>query len=191
MYDSGEGLIDLPQFFSFWLHRIRAISALYIAVTFEAFAMGDGPRNDSPFVHESRGLWEIEYLCQSPFSGPVVLLHSTSNPTPMKSAVLLLLVFSASASLTSCSSTTVMNSKPQGAKLYMDGQFKGETPFPYSDTKIVGSTTTIKLTLPGYEPFDGILSRNERADVGAIVGGALFLSHSSGRCNTIPSILTS
>jgi hypothetical protein len=32
-----------------------------------------------------------------------------------------------------CSSSTLIKSNPPGAKLYLDGQLKGETPYPYSD----------------------------------------------------------
>ena len=32
-----------------------------------------------------------------------------------------------------CSSSTLIKSNPLGAKLYLDGQLKGKTPYPYSD----------------------------------------------------------
>ena len=73
--------------------------------------------------------------------------------------------------LTACSSTTVINSQPTGAKLYMDGSYKGQTPYTYSDTKIVGSTTQIRLSLDGYSDFYGSLTRSEQLDVGALIGG--------------------
>jgi len=68
-----------------------------------------------------------------------------------------------------------MNSNPQGARLYLDGAYRGVTPYKYSDSKIVGSSTPIKLTKEGYEDFQGVLSRSERPDVGAVVGGCFFL----------------
>lgn len=73
--------------------------------------------------------------------------------------------------LSSCSSTTLIQSKPDGAKLYMDGEPVGTTPYTYSDTKIVGSTTTVRLEKEGFEPVNTMISRNERVDVGAIIGG--------------------
>ena len=75
----------------------------------------------------------------------------------------------------SCSSATLIESNPSGAKVYMNGEYKGVTPYSYSDTKIVGSSTDVRLEKEGYETFNTVLSRNERADVGAIIGGVFFL----------------
>lgn len=77
--------------------------------------------------------------------------------------------------LTSCASTTMIQSNPSGAKLYLNGEYVGETPHTHSDTKIVGSTTTVRLEKEGYETFNEAFSRNEEADVGAIIGGILVL----------------
>ena len=77
--------------------------------------------------------------------------------------------------LSGCSSKTMMNSVPQGAKLYMDDQYKGLTPFLYSDTKIVGTSTRVRLEREGYQAMNTLLVRNERADVAAIVTGCFFL----------------
>lgn len=73
--------------------------------------------------------------------------------------------------LGSCSSTTIIQSNPSGARVYMNEEFKGTTPYTYSDTKIVGSVTYVRLELEGYETLQTILSRNESVDVGAIIGG--------------------
>ncbi len=75
----------------------------------------------------------------------------------------------------SCSSTTIIQSEPSGAKVYMNEEYKGVTPLTYSDTKIVGSITTLRLEKEGYETFNTLLSRNETVDVGAIIGGIFFL----------------
>lgn len=77
--------------------------------------------------------------------------------------------------VTSCASTTVIQSEPSGANVYIDNQKKGKTPYTYSDTKIVGSSTSITLKKDGYEDFETVLVRNEQADVGAIVGGFFLL----------------
>jgi len=76
---------------------------------------------------------------------------------------------------TSCASTTLINTTPAGAKVYLDGEAVGTTPYTHKDTKIVGTTTTLKLEKEGYEPFTTTFSRSEQADVGAIVGGVFFL----------------
>jgi hypothetical protein len=79
------------------------------------------------------------------------------------------------ASLASCASTTIIQSQPSGARLYLNGQPVGTTPYTMTDTKIVGSTTTVRLELPGYEPTNGALTRNEEFDVGACIGGMFLL----------------
>lgn len=76
---------------------------------------------------------------------------------------------------TSCVSTTRIQSSPAGAKIYIDGQPAGTTPYTYSDTKIVGSVTSVKIEKEGYEPMNTMFTRSEQADVGAIIGGVFFL----------------
>lgn len=71
----------------------------------------------------------------------------------------------------SCSSSTIIQSNPSGAKVYLDGQYVGVTPYQHSDTKIVGSTTSVRLEKEGYETLSASFSRSEQADVGAIIGG--------------------
>ena len=70
-----------------------------------------------------------------------------------------------------CSSTTLIQSDPAGAKIYMNEEYLGVTPYSYSDTKIVGSTTHLRIEKEGYEPLNTYLTRNEEVDVGAIIGG--------------------
>lgn len=90
----------------------------------------------------------------------------------IKSAALLL---SASILLSGCASTTLFQTNPAGAKLYMNDELVGNTPYTYSDTKIVGTTTIVKIKADGYEDFNYVLKRNEEANVGAIVGGVFLL----------------
>jgi len=75
----------------------------------------------------------------------------------------------------SCSSTTLIQTEPSGAKVYMNEEYKGVTPLSYSDTKIVGSITSVRFEKEGYETLYTTLTRNESADVGAIIGGIFFL----------------
>lgn len=77
--------------------------------------------------------------------------------------------------LESCSSYTVIQSNPSGAKLYLNESAVGVTPYRHSDTKIVGSRTEVRLEKEGYEPLRTSFARNEQADVGAIIGGVFFL----------------
>lgn len=85
------------------------------------------------------------------------------------------LLLAGSVLLTSCASTTMIQSNPSGAKIYLNGEPVGATPYAHRDTKIIGSTTAVKLEKEGYEPLNTSFSRNEQVDAGAIVGGIFFL----------------
>lgn len=74
----------------------------------------------------------------------------------------------------SCASTTMIKCNVPDANLYLDGMKVGNAPYSMTDTKIVGSTTTVKIEKEGYETLNTIISRDEEADVGAIIGG-LFI----------------
>jgi hypothetical protein len=71
----------------------------------------------------------------------------------------------------SCASTTLIQSYPSGAKVYIDNQSVGTTPYWYSDTKIMGSVTNVDMVKEGYEPYYTSLSRTEEVNIGAIIGG--------------------
>jgi len=77
--------------------------------------------------------------------------------------------------LPGCASTTMIQSIPDGAKVYLNEELAGTTPYLHSDTKIVGSTTRVKLEKEGYETLHTSFSRDEEVDVGAIIGGIFFL----------------
>ena len=73
--------------------------------------------------------------------------------------------------IASCSSTTMIQSNPTRAKVYLDGSFVGETPYLHRDSKIVGSSMVVKLEKEGYSPFVTTITRDEDVNVGAIIGG--------------------
>ena len=50
----------------------------------------------------------------------------------------------------SCSSSTLIQSSPSGAKVYLNGEYAGVTPYTHTDTKIVGSSTQVRLEKEGY-----------------------------------------
>ena len=74
----------------------------------------------------------------------------------------------------SCASSTMINSVPSGAKVYINGEVMGTTPYLYTDTKIVGTIVNVDLIKEGYEPLYTSFTRTEQVNPGAIVGG-LFL----------------
>jgi len=53
----------------------------------------------------------------------------------------------------SCSSSTMIVSNPSNAKLYVDGEMVGQTPYRHTDSKIVGSTTDIRIEKEGYNVY--------------------------------------
>jgi hypothetical protein len=74
-----------------------------------------------------------------------------------------------------CASSTIISSQPSGAKLYLNGESVGTTPYTMTDTKMLGSITTVRLESPGYEPTSAAITRNEEFEVGACIGGMFVL----------------
>ena len=95
--------------------------------------------------------------------------------TNTNTAAKTLVILATAALITACASTTKIDSTPAGATLYINGEKAGTTPYTYPDTKIVGSAVQLKIKKEGYEDFQTTLTRNEEADVGAIVGGVFTL----------------
>lgn len=85
------------------------------------------------------------------------------------------LFLSAAIFLTSCTATTRIQSNPSGAKVYLDDEQVGVTPYIMSDKKLVLTETTVKLEKEGYETFNTIIARDEKPHVGAIIGGFFCL----------------
>lgn len=85
-----------------------------------------------------------------------------------------IILLSAIVLFASCQSTTMIQSSPGEAKVYINDEYKGKTPYMHTDTKIVGSSFTLKLEKDGYKPFITRISRDETIDPGAIAGGIFF-----------------
>jgi hypothetical protein len=75
----------------------------------------------------------------------------------------------------SCSSTTTIRSSDHEAKIYIDGELKGKGVATHTDTKTIGSTTSVRIEKPGCEPMYYNFSRNEEFDAGACAGGVFVL----------------
>jgi hypothetical protein len=71
----------------------------------------------------------------------------------------------------SCSSSTMIQSSPSKAKVYIDGSLVGETPYLHTDSKIVGSSMVVKLEKEGFNPLIATITKDEEVNVGAIIGG--------------------
>jgi len=77
--------------------------------------------------------------------------------------------------VTGCSSTTIINSDPQGATLYIDGFKMGKTPYTYTDSKTNSSTTSIFLTKEGFIDKHIVMNRSERMNYFPLIG-AIYIA---------------
>ena len=89
----------------------------------------------------------------------------------MKKLIALMTVFFF---LFGCASATVIKSNPTGAKLYLEGQLKGDTPYTYADRAAAGTMRTVTLKKEGYKDFTGHIKR-EQLSVGALIGGIFLI----------------
>jgi PEGA domain len=74
-----------------------------------------------------------------------------------------------------CASSTVLQSQPPGARVLLNGQPVGNTPYTMTDSRIVGSSTQVRLEAPGYQPLDATISRSEELDILPLIGGIFLL----------------
>ena len=80
----------------------------------------------------------------------------------MKKILILLILLN----LVACSSTTMIRSTDQDAKIYVDGEFKGKGSVTHTDTKIVGSTTNVtNCKLSTLYLFYSVTKRTLRSNV--------------------------
>jgi hypothetical protein len=83
-------------------------------------------------------------------------------------------VLASSILFVSCSSTTRITSIPEGAKVYMDGEYKGVTPYTHSDNKVFFNETQMQLKKEGYREMNVVLKK-DKFSVGPCIGGVFFL----------------
>jgi hypothetical protein len=76
--------------------------------------------------------------------------------------------------LLGCASTTLIKSNPPGAKLQVDGQVMGETPYFYTDKAAAGTVKTVTLRKEDYKDFNGYIKR-EKLSVPALIGGIFLI----------------
>lgn len=76
--------------------------------------------------------------------------------------------------LAGCTSMTVIESIPAGAKVYINDEIRGETPYTMVDNKIIGTTSSVRIEKPGFKPFMTVISKTEEIDPGPVVCGLLF-----------------
>ncbi len=93
----------------------------------------------------------------------------------MKNMIHMLITMLTVVGIIGCSSTTVIRSTDSQAKIYVDGEFKGKGQYTHTDSKTIGSVTSVRLEKEGCEPMNFNFARNEEFDAGACAGGVFFL----------------
>jgi hypothetical protein len=76
--------------------------------------------------------------------------------------------------LSGCSSMTTIQTIPPGARVYVNDELSGETPYSLIDTKIIGTTTHLRFEKSGYKPFITSIQRTEELDMGPVICGFIF-----------------
>ena len=73
-----------------------------------------------------------------------------------------------------CASATIIKSKPSGAKVYLDGELKGETPYIYSSAGIWGTKKMVVLKKEDYKESVQQIKKDHVNWVTVIIGALVF-----------------
>jgi hypothetical protein len=71
-------------------------------------------------------------------------------------------------------STTIIKSKPSGAKVYLDGEIKGETPYTYTSGGIWGTKKMVVLKKEDYKESVQQIKKDKVNWVTVIIGALVF-----------------
>jgi hypothetical protein len=74
-----------------------------------------------------------------------------------------------------CANTTVLQTNPSDASVYLKGEKVGTTPYTHKDRKIAGASTLITFKKEGYEDYSTTLRKVEKWNIGALVAGLFFI----------------
>lgn len=85
-----------------------------------------------------------------------------------------LICIAAAGLLSACSSTTTIRASDPEARIYVNGEYVGTGKARYSDVKPAFTKQEVTLRKEGCKARHYSFRRNERPDVGAIVGAYLF-----------------
>ncbi|MDA3911825.1 MAG: PEGA domain-containing protein [Bacteroidales bacterium] len=84
---------------------------------------------------------------------------------------ILILIFSTSLLFAGCSSTTIIQTEPSGASVYLNEKHVGTSPYEMKDKKITATCTNLKLKMPGYKTIYHSICKDEQLNPGALIGG--------------------
>ncbi len=77
------------------------------------------------------------------------------------------------AAFAGCVSSTVLQSQPPGARVFLNGVPVGTTPYTMTDTQHQRHRDAGSARVPGLQPFNTYIVRNEELDPLALIGGHL------------------
>ena len=68
-----------------------------------------------------------------------------------------------------CSHTTRITTEPEGARVYVNGVSPGQAPTMYQSRSGIPTTYHVKITMPGYENIETMVSSSYRADLSLLL----------------------
>lgn len=77
--------------------------------------------------------------------------------------------------LSGCASSTMIKSIPSGAKVFINGEPVGTTPYLHVDTHVTGMLINVDIIKEGYEPIYTSIRRIEEFNVGNFIGGFFIM----------------
>ncbi len=78
--------------------------------------------------------------------------------------------------ISGCSSSMKISSIPDGAKVYIDQEYKGVTPYVHSDSKPFWAELKVKIKKDNYQDFDVLIRKSDGDfNYGAGCGGLICL----------------
>ncbi len=72
--------------------------------------------------------------------------------------------------LAACASATTIRSSPSGAKVFLNGEYVGETPLVHEDMDIAGTNKKVVLKHDGYRDQVGTIRKEELKIMPLVVG---------------------
>jgi len=86
-----------------------------------------------------------------------------------------IIIFSVSMLFAGCSSTTIIQTEPSGASVYLNEKHVGTSPYEMKDKKITGTCTNLKLEMPGYKTGYHTICKDEQLNHRALIGGVFVV----------------
>ncbi|HLK93366.1 MAG TPA: PEGA domain-containing protein [Polyangia bacterium] len=78
------------------------------------------------------------------------------------------------AAVAGCVSSTILDTQPTGARVFLNGVAMGTTPYTMIDSNIVTTLTSLRFEYPGYSPLNVTVARDEEIDPVPLVAGVII-----------------